>query len=388
MPLTSALVAGLIALGVAGSVALRLVARRQAAVMNPVVQAPPYQADEAARTLHERLFVADLHADSLLWRRDLLRRSARGHVDLPRLQEGNVALQVFASVTQVPLGINFERNSGRRDLITLLAVAQHWPPATWGSRLERALYAARRLHRFAERSDGQLMVIRSAADLEDLVARRRRDPATVGALLAIEGSHALDGHLDNVDRLYQAGFRMVGLQHFFDNDAGGSAHGLVAGGLTGFGRELVRRLEARRMLVDVAHSSPAVVDDVLAMAAAPVFVSHTGLRGTCDNQRNLSDDHARGVAATGGVIGIAMFEQTVGGTSVDDTARAMRYGADLVGVQHIALGTDFDGTVRTPVDVTGLVLLTGSLLRQGFGEAEIAMIMGGNVQRVLRQSLP
>jgi hypothetical protein len=143
-----------------------------------------------------------------------------------------------------------------------------------------------------------------------------------------------------------------------------------------------------RMVLDLAHSSPAVVDDALALAKAPVFVSHTGVCGTCDGKRNPTDEHVRGVAATGGVIGIAMFEPAVGGPGVDDTAEAMRHGADLVGVEHIALGPDFDGAVRTPVDVGGLALLTDALLRHGFDEPEIAMIMGGNVRRVLRQTLP
>jgi membrane dipeptidase len=388
VPLVVILLTAVVVLAAGGAGVLRLVALHQDRVMNQVGQPPPYRASEDARALHGRLFVADLHADSLLWRRDLLRRSGHGHLDLPRLREANVALQVFASVTQVPAGINVERIRANRDLITVLAIAQGWPPRTWRSRTERARYAAQRLRHIAERSGGRLLLIRSGADLDRLDARRQEDPGVVGALLAIEGSHALDGRLDRLDHLYQDGFRMIGLQHFLDNDAGGSAHGLSGGGLTAFGRDLVRRMAARHMIVDVAHSSPAVVADVLAMTTRPVFVSHTGLVGTCDNQRNLSDEHARRVASTGGVIGIAMFARAVCGTSVTDTARAMRYGADLVGVRHIALGTDFDGTVRTPVDVTGLELLTEGLLREGFDEAEIAMIMGGNVRRALRRALP
>ncbi len=378
----------LVAVGAIASTALRRYAAHQAHVRNGVVVLPPYEASARAQELHERLVVVDLHADSLLWRRDLLRRATSGHVDLPRLQEANVALQVFDSVTQVPVGLNFERNEPRRDLITLLAIAQGWPPRTWTSRLERARYAAERLNGFAERSGGDLRMIRTAADLDELLALRRAGRRTVGALLGIEGAQALDGRVENLDVLFDAGFRIIGLQHFFDNEAGGSAHGTAQGGLTSFGRELVGRIQAGGMLVDVAHSSPAVVDDVLEIATAPLVVSHTGLRGTCDNERNLSDEHARRIAATGGVIGIAMFEHAVGGTSVDDTARAMRYGADLVGVEHIGLGTDFDGAISAPVDVTGLSLLTESLLRHDFAESEIAAIMGGNAVRLLRSVLP
>ncbi len=385
---TGVTVASVLILLTAGAAALRAFAARSARLRNGTAEAGPYPIPAAAGELHRQLFVADLHADSLLWRRDLLRRSSSGHIDLPRLREANVALQVFAAVTQVPSGLNFERNTARRDLITLLSVAQGWPARTWTSRLQRALYTAERLHGLAARSGGRLLVVRSGADLDELVERRRSDPGVVGALLAIEGSHALDDRLDNLDLLYDAGYRMIGLHHFFDNAAGGSAHGLSGAGLTPFGVDLVGRVQSRRMLLDVAHSSPQVVTDVLAIATAPVIASHTGLRGTSDNQRNLSDVHAQAIAATGGLLGIAMFEHAVGGPTVDDTARAMRYGADLVGVRHLALGTDFDGAVRTPTDVTGLPLLTDALLRHGFDAAEVGALMGGNALRVLRAALP
>jgi membrane dipeptidase len=379
---------GLAAVTAIAVTGLRRYADQQAASRNSVVRRPPYQVRDQDRELHTRLTVADLHADSLLWRRDLRRRGSSGHVDLPRLREAGVALQVFASVTQVPAGVNVERNAATRDLITLLAIAQGWPPRTWGSRLQRALHAAERLHRIAEAEQGRLLIVKRSGDLDTLLARRREDPGVLGALLAIEGAQALDGRLENLDALHDAGYRMIGLQHFFDNEAGGSAHGIRRGGLTPFGTELVHRIESRGMLVDVAHSSPQVVSDVLEATTSPVLVSHTGLRGTCDNQRNLSDEHARGIAASGGVIGIAMFGQAVGGDQVEDTARAMRYGADLVGVEHIGLGTDFDGAVTTPTDVTGLPLLTSALLQQGFSEAETGAVMGGNALRVLRATLP
>lgn len=348
----------------------------------------PHSISPEAQAIHQRLFVADLHADFLLWNRDLFQRGTYGHVDLPRLQEGNVALQVFASVTKVPFGLNFKSNKANSDMITLLALTQAWSPRTWRSLLARALYMAERLHRYAAKSNGQLMLIKSAKDLDDLVAARKSDPRIVGALLALEGIHALEGRLENLDTLYDAGFRMIGLHHFFDNDAGGSAHGIAPTGLTQFGRDLVARVQQKKMALDLAHSSPAVVADALKLATQPVFVSHTGLRGTADNQRNLSDDQVRGVAATGGVMGIALFEHAVGGKTIDDTARAMRYGADLVGAEHIALGSDWDGAIGTSIDTAGAGTLTESLLRQNFSGAEIAQIMGGNVLRVLKQILP
>src|SRR5205085_4536500 len=277
-------------------------------VMNRTRVGPPYAASERARALHARLFVADMHADSLLWDRDLLARSSRGHADVPRLREGGVALQFFTVVSKTPFVSNYESNAERVNAITPLVIAERWPARTWGSLKARALYQAQKLDDVAARSGGSFFVIRTASDLARFVERRRSDANAVAGLLGIEGAYVLDGDVNNVDALYDAGFRMMAPTHFFDNEWGGSAHGVEKTGLTEKGREMVRRMEARGMLVDVAHASPRTIDDVLAIATRPVVVSHTGLRGVCDNQRNLSDEQARRIAATGGVIGVGYWE--------------------------------------------------------------------------------
>lgn len=273
--------------------------------MNTVELAPPYSASERARALHDRLFIADLHDDALLWSRDLLQRHDYGHSDLPRLQAGRVGLQVFSTVTKTPKGLNFERNAGDTDNITLLAMAQRWPRRTWDSLLERALYQSEKLHAAAANSDHRLRIVRTQADLIDVFRTQTPTNGLLAAVLATEGLHPLEGKLENIDRLYDAGFRMTGLTHFFDNDIGGSAHGLEKGGLTAFGRQVIQRLEQKHMLVDLAHASPKLIDDVLALAQQPVLVSHTGVQGTCRGPRNLSDAHIKTIAANGGVIGIA-----------------------------------------------------------------------------------
>lgn len=356
--------------------------------LNQVETSPPDPVRPETEALHRRLFIADLHADSLLWHRDLLERHAYGHVDLPRLQEGNVALQVFGVVTKTPWGRRWEGNTADSDQITALAIAQAWPPRTWGSLLERALYQAAKLRELVSRSQGQLMMITHQEDLDRLRDRRQGGTLPVGALLGLEGAHALEGELTHLDRLYEAGFRLIGLAHLFDNQAAGSAHGIDKGGLTACGRALVRRIQERHMIVDLAHASPQVIDEILEMAISPVIASHTGVRGTCDNPRNLSDDHLRGIAATGGVIGIALFPQAVCGTTVADTARAIRYAVDRVGIDHVALGSDFDGAVTTPITASGWPRLTEALVDEGSTQEAIGKIMGGNVLRVLRQTLP
>jgi len=351
--------------------------------MNGVLRPPPYRMSARALDLARRIPIVDLHADSLLWARDLLQRGGRGQVDIPRLIEGRVALQAFTIVTKTPRGMNFQRNTGDSDNITLLALVERWPPATWSSLTERALYQASRLRGFAERSQGKFTLVRSAADLRAYLDRRRRESGITAGFLGVEGAHALDGNLANIDRLYDAGVRMMAPTHFFDNDIGGSSAGADKIGLTEKGREMIRRMEARHMLVDLAHASPRTIDDVLSMATRPVIVSHTGVRGTCDNSRNLSDRQLRGIAHTGGAIGIAYFEVAVCGTGATAIARAMRHAADVAGVDAVALGSDFDGAVTVPFDTTGVGTLIDALFAAGFQEDEIARIMGGNALRVL-----
>lgn len=356
--------------------------------MNRVLNAPPYAASDKAKALHQQLFIADLHADSLLWNRNLLERSARGHVDVPRLIEGNVALQSFTLVSKTPRNMNIEANDDSTDNVTLLSIIERWPVKSWTSLKERALFQAHKLHEYAANSNGKLTLIKSKSDLESYIARRQKEQGITAGFLGIEGAQVLEGKAENVDAMFDAGFRMMAPTHFFDNEIGGSAHGLKKGGLTAVGKEVIKRMEAKNMLVDIAHASPATINDVLAMATRPVMVSHTGVKGTCNNTRNLSDDQLQRIAKTGGVIGIGYWDTAVCGTDAKAIAKAMRYAVTVAGIDHIGLGSDFDGAVTVPFDTTGLVEITDALLGEGFSEEDIKKIMGGNVLRVLRENLP
>jgi microsomal dipeptidase-like Zn-dependent dipeptidase len=336
-----------------------------------------------ALALQKTLDVADMHADSLLWKRDLLTRSARGMVDLPRLQAGNYALQIFSSVTKTPKGQNYDGNSGDTDNITTLVIADLQPVRTWGSLLQRSLYHAGKLKAFADRSNGQMRVIVSSQDLMRLLIDRRAGKPVVGAMLSIEGLQDLEGNIANLDKLYAAGFRMAGLAHFFDNDVAGSMHGMKKGGLTSLGVAVVRRMEALGMVVDVAHASHATVAEIIAMARRPIVSSHGGVQATCKVNRNLTDDEVRGIAKTGGVIGIGYWDAAICSTKPADVARAIAYVRDLVGIDHVGLGSDFDGAVTTGFDASQVAAITQALLDRGFSDDDIRKVMGGNVIRVL-----
>lgn len=348
----------------------------------------PYAVSGEAEALHERLFIADLHADTLLWKRDPLARANRGHVDLPRLREGNVALQVFAATTKTPKNLNYEENTGDTDNIATLVKVQLWPMRTWSSPYQRALYIAQRLHRAATR-DGDLLVIEDAGDLVEL--QRRRDAGdhdAVGGLLAIEGLHALDGDLAHVETLYDAGYRMMGITHFFDNALGGSLHGVSNAGLTDFGRDVVDKMDRLGIIIDLAHASTAVAEEVLERSPRPVVVSHTGFKGACDTPRNYPDALMVRIAEAGGLIGVGYWDAAACDISVDGVARSIVYGVNLVGANHVALGSDFDGATTTQFDTSELAALTDALLAQGLSEDQIAQVMGGNVARFLAEALP
>jgi microsomal dipeptidase-like Zn-dependent dipeptidase len=341
----------------------------------------------AAQTLQATLDVADMHADSLLWKRDLLERSDRGHVDLPRLIDGHYALQVFSSVTKSPKGQNYDSNDADSDTVTALTIIDLQPPGTWRSLLQRSLWHAEKLRGFAERSGGRLRLIIAPSDIDLLLADRQNRNSPVGGMLSIEGLHDIEGKIANLDVLYAAGFRMAGFSHFFDNDVAGSMHGVKKGGLTPLGRQVVRRMETLGMVVDVAHASHATIADVLAMAARPVVFSHGGVQATCKVNRNLTNDEIRGIARTGGLIGVGYWSGAICSTNPHDVVRAIAHVRDLVGIDHVGLGSDFDGATTTGFDASQVVAVTQALLNIGFSETDIRKVMGGNVLRVLRAGI-
>ncbi len=349
----------------------------------------PLAISAEARALHAQLRIVDLHADPLLWPRDLLARGEVGQVDVPRLIEGRVALQVFGVPTQTPYGLNFERNSAETfDMTTPLVIAGGWEPRSWTSRLARALHQAEVLHDAAEDSGGKLAVLGSREDLESFLRAHAQDSQQVASFLGLEGMHALDGRVDSLEELHAAGFRMVGFAHFFDNAFAGSSAGEEKHGLTALGREALARMEQLGMTADLAHASPAAIRDVLALATRPVVVSHTGVKATCPGPRNLSDDEIRGIAAGGGLIGIGAFEGAVCDTSPRAVARAMRHVRVLAGIEHVALGSDFDGAVTTSFDASQYAVLVEALLAEGFSAEEARLALGENALAFFAANLP
>jgi len=333
-----------------------------------------------AQKLHDSLMIVDLHGDTLLWKRKITDSVDRGHIDLDRMEAGNVGLQVFSSVTKTPKGQNYDSNSGDTDNITLLAITQLQPMRTWFSLLERQLYHAQKLDKAVAVSGGRLASISEPEDLDRL-------DKSIGVLFSAEGLQTLEGDRANLKKLYASGMRMAGMVHFFDNELAGSMHGIEKGGLTDFGRTIVRDMESMGMIVDIAHSSHATVADILKMAKRPVVSSHGGVQAVCGVNRNLTDAEIKGVAATGGVIGLGYWDGAMCDTDPATVAKAAKHVRDLVGIDYVALGGDFDGAVTTRFDTSGIVQITQALMDAGFSEAEIRAVMGLNALRVIKAGL-
>ena len=382
------IITGVVVLGAIVIAAFALLPGNKEKQFNQVVDHEAYVISDQARTLHSSLSIGDLHADTLLWHRDLLERGTRGHVDVPRLIEGGVVLQVFATVTKVPPALNYDENTADADQITPLLIMQRWPPRTWGSLFERARYQAQRLDKAARRSEGSLVFIRTRSDLDNVLEARNKGHAAVGGLMATEGSHALEGAIENISKLYDEGFRMMSLHHFFDNELGASLHGTSKADLSDFGREAIIEMNRLGIMIDVSHSSEAVVTEALEISSTPLVVSHTGVRGACDSPRNLPDDLMRRIAAGGGLIGIGYWDGAVCDTTPAGVARSIAYAVNLLGPESVALGSDYDGATSVYFDTSELAVLTQALLDEGLGEEDIRAVMGGNQIRFFRKYLP
>ena len=357
--------------------------------MNPVSEHEPFVVSEEAQALHNTLIVGDWHADSALWNRDLKKTYDYGHADIPRLQAGNVALQMFTTVTKSPSGQNYDSNeSGANDNITALAIVQRWPIKTWSSLFERAMYQANKIKDLEKRDPENFMLIESQYDLGIFLLKRVNNPKMVGGLIGTEGSHALDGNLDNIERLYENSFRMMSLQHFFDNKLGGSLHGTSGAGLTEFGKQAIDEMQRLDIIIDVSHSSENVVKDVLSLSNQPLVISHTGFNGYCESPRNISDSLMVEIAEKGGLIGVGFWDAAVCDNTPRSVAEAITYGISLIGADHVALGSDFDGTITPGFDTSELVAITHELLELGLGKEEIRKVMGENMLSFLQENLP
>ncbi|MBX7116445.1 MAG: membrane dipeptidase [Myxococcaceae bacterium] len=327
--------------------------------------------------LHARCPVADGHADSLMWNRDLNEKSDKGHVDFPRLKEAGVKIQCFTVVT---------RGFPLIDMFSAFARRQNWPKEARQGEWNRCQFQVNHLHALCGRSNGAAAVAGSRTDLESNLSAGR-----LSAVLGIEGGHALEGQVERVRALHQQGVRFLGLTHLTNNELGGSSYPFMGDrGLTPLGQQVLDEMAACGMLVDTAHASHHTLEDVLAHPTARPFCSHGGVNGAKKSWRNLPDWALKKIADKGGVVGIIFATVYVGGNTWDHVARHIEHAVNVMGEDAVSLGSDFDGFVPLPKgmrDVRDLYQLTETLVRRGLTEARIEKILGGNMKRLFTETL-
>lgn len=331
-----------------------------------------------ARAVHASSIVADLHAHPALnafyLRRDLGREHRgprrwnplRQQIDLPRARAGG--LRVLTNCVYAP---------------SVLPVRP----------FRAALGGFAALEEMCSRHPALAAVARRKGDVGPIVQSGK-----MAILHAAEGAHHVERSLEKLEQLADRGLRYLTLTHFVHNGVAQPAQlprrpffSLLRGapGLTPFGRALVRRCEELGVLVDVTHCSDRSFADVISIATKPLLVTHTGFRRFAPFERNLSDEQAREIARSGGVIGVITWHDLLGGNSVEAMADAIVHGATVAGAEHVGIGTDFDGWVFSAQgirDATCYPALTERLVRRGFTEPELRGILGGNYLRVLGES--
>ncbi|MFC6837439.1 dipeptidase [Halomarina ordinaria] len=337
--------------------------------------------------------VLDGHNDLLfrLWSDDAdpvaaVAGGREGHLDLPRMEAGGFRAGLFA--VYVPDARRLDPPSGTGGGYSI-PLSDPLDPGRARRITDEQLAL---LHRLVEGCEG-LRLVRTAADLDACLAGE-----AVGAVAHVEGAGGIAPDLSNLDALVGAGVRSVGPVWSRPNHF---AHGVpfefpaspdVGPGLTDAGRALVRACEERGVLVDCAHLNAAGFWDVADCTEAPLVVSHAGVHALCPASRNLTDEQLDAVAESGGLVGItfgvgALDPEGRFGHDVplDTLADHVLYVAERVGVEHVALGSDFDGaSVPSEVgDVSGLPRLLDHLRERGLSERDVERVAAGNWRRVL-----
>ena len=399
--------------------------------------------DLAFHEAAEGMFLADLHADTLLWGIEPLEPRSGGHLDGPRLAASGVRLQVFAAPTWTPLPFRNEKerlvvSRNGFDQTSALFPTELFSPGRRRGRIRRsrALRIAARWQEMIADSQKpeapfRALPILDASDLEADALLSADGRPVVATMLALEGLHWLksDAPVDRVEaavsELYRAGYRMMAPTHRFSNGLGGSnedSDGRM--GLTAAGRRFISACLRRRVVIDLAHASPALIREACGMALTqdegprPVILSHCGVKAVHPTSRNLSTADIRSVASTGGVVGIGFWRSAMGwrdddpfevkmGRIVESFRAAMailsardfvdemegRYGR-YDPYEHLAFGSDFDGATTMAFDVTGVSHVVAALAaaRDGadqpaFPPDKLRLIAGENTRRVLRAAL-
>jgi membrane dipeptidase len=326
--------------------------------------------------LHDQIIIIDGHCDTLLnvqaggvdfgsgvsTEEPKVGRREISHIDLPRMKAGGITTQVFASFVEM----------------------KYLP----SDATNQALRLFDHFYKILEENAEQFDLVTNAAEIE----ATKKNGKTSG-MLSLEGVESLEGDLAILRNFHRLGIRQAGLTWNWRNQA---ADGLfetrTGGGLTEFGVELVKECNQLGVILDIAHLTPAGVRDIFELSEQPIVDSHCGAGGVTDHKRNLSDEQLDGMAKNGGVVCVTFVPDFINEdgdkASIEDVLNHMDYIAKRIGVDHVGVGSDFDGFggyLPGVEDASKIPMLTAGLIRRGYSPEDTAMIMGGNYLRVIRE---
>ncbi len=322
-----------------------------------------------AFALHHRSLVIDLHTDALYehvrGRKDITQRSDVLQVDIPRLKQGGVNAQVFAIWTNPDLF-----KPGKRATFVLKAIDA--------------------FKRICRRCPEDIALALGPGDIRTIRASGR-----IAGILGVEGGHALEGDLANLDRFYRRGVRVLTLTWNNSNPFARSCMSRDGPrrGLTRLGHEAVKRMNRLGIVIDLSHASDRAFSDVLDTSTAPVICSHSACRALRRFPRNLTDEQLKALGQARGVIGIVFLPyfltRAYRKATIEHVLNHIEHSADIAGINAVAIGSDFDGFGDSPPkgleDVTRMPAFTEGLLRRGFSEPDIKKILGENFLRVWKE---
>jgi membrane dipeptidase len=324
---------------------------------------------EKGKEIHESITVVDLHCDSIIGVVDkglnLSVRNEVGHLDIPRMKEGGIDVQCFAAWVS----------------------KEYYPDRSF----ERAMRLIDGFKKFVKENKE----IEQAFNSEDI--RRINEQDKIAAIPAIEGGSALEGKLSNLDYFYELGVRYITLTWSYSNQIADGIYEKFPNsrksnqGLTDFGREVIKRMDELGVLIDVSHLSEKSFWQVVNCSEDPIIASHSSVWELCNHPRNLKDEQIKAIAEKGGVIGINFYPPFLNESkraTLEDVIKHINYVVDLVGVDYVSLGSDFDGISSTPEgleDVSCFPAITQRLFEEGCSKSDIEKIMGGNFLRVFKE---
>ena len=315
-----------------------------------------------AERIHEEAVVVDAHNDTIITHKrlgmSLNSRTDKTQVDFPRLREAKVDVSFFA----VDVTIAFKNY------------------------LTYALDAFGFFERELEQAGDEVSIVTTKRSLSEAIKDGK-----LGVVLAIENSDAVEGSLNVLRMLFKLGVRSIGLTHNPRSlAADGVGESRTGGGLTTFGVQLIEEMNRLGIIVDLAHISEKGFWDALEVSRKPVIVSHGNCKALCNHRRNLTDEQLRGLASKGGVIGVTFVPAFIDekAPSLSRLLDHIDHIVEVAGIDHVGLGSDFDGGGTLLRDVTELPKITRGLLERGYEEGEVRKILGENFQRVLLEVLP